>query len=201
MRDIILMTDYLRVEAVRSIQAKVGNLFTKYSGEFGKLKAPAEAVSAAIETSGRFIERHTSVICPGCRSVCCINRHSYLEPIDMICIYALGESPPLYKTEAGDEEPCQFLGEKGCILQRPLRPHRCNWYFCAQLLEHIQATHAHEYRSFIAGLRQINEKREALLAGFLDALKKAGYEMESPPNVVDEIYLRDNFFARRFDIL
>ncbi len=189
------MTDHRRVQAVRPIQAKVESFFTKYGGEFGRLKARAEAVSSAIEASGRFIERHTSVICPRCLSVCCINRHSYLEPIDMICIYALGERPPLYKTEVGDEEPCQFLGEKGCILRRPLRPHRCNWYFCAPLLEHIQATHVHEYRAFVAGLRRINEEREALLAVFFDVLKEAGHELESLTNALDEIYLRYNFFA------
>lgn len=196
-----VIKDNLRVKAMRSIQAKVEHFFMEHGDEFEKMKALAEAVSSAVEKSGRFVEHHTSVVCPECLSVCCVNRHSYLEAADMVCICALGGSPPLYKAEVGDEEPCQFLGEKGCILKRPLRPHRCNWYFCAPLLEDIQTVPPQAYRAFIAGLREINEKRETLLTIFCDVLKKTGYEPESPINVLDEIYLRDNFFARRFDIL
>lgn len=161
-----------RAETMRSIQAKVERLFREYGSEFEKLKTRAEAVASAVETSGRFVERHTSVVCPECFSVCCINRHSYLELVDMVCIYALGERPPVYKTEVADVEPCQFLGEKGCILRRSLRPHRCNWYFCTPLLEHIQTAHAHAYRAFIDGLRDINERRGALLAVFLQCLEE-----------------------------
>ncbi len=167
------------IEAVRLFQDRTAHLFATCGNECEELKTAARVVSSAVELSGRFVECHTSVVCPECLSVCCINRHSYPEPADIVCMYALGERPPQYDAKVGDTEPCQFLGKKGCTLRRPLRPHRCNWYFCSPLLEHIQTVSAPAYRDFIAGLREINEKREALLAAFYDVLKKAGYGPES----------------------
>jgi hypothetical protein len=164
------------ISVLYSIRKEVEELFAKYGDDLEKVRVRAEGVSAAIETAGAFIERHTSVVCPACPQVCCINRHSYHELRDVVCIYALGEKLPVYKKEAGDTEPCQFLGERGCSIRRPLRPHRCNWYFCGPLLEHIQTVSAREYRGFIADLRDINEKREGLFMTFANVLKGAGYE-------------------------
>jgi len=164
------------IGALYSIRKEVEELFAKYGDDLEEVRVLAEGVSDAIETAGTFIERHTSVVCPECLQVCCINRHSYHELRDVVCIHALGEKLPAYKKEAWDTEPCQFLGEKGCTLGRPLRPHRCNWYFCAPLLEHIQTVSAREYRRFVAGLRDINEKREGLFMTFANALKGAGYD-------------------------
>jgi hypothetical protein len=191
------MTDVFRgagthagIGALNSIREGMDLIFLKYAGELQGLKTSAEAVSSAIETAGSFIERHTSEVCPGCPEVCCINRHSYHGPVDLVCIYALGERPPLHKEGVGDSEPCQFLGKDGCTIRRPLRPHRCNWYFCAPLLDHIQTVSARQYRMFIAAQRTINQKREELLDVFLSILKRAGYDLEGPGRATDEIFFR-----------
>jgi hypothetical protein len=165
-----------RIEALQSAREEAEHVFAKYADELGGLKACADAASDAIETAGTFIERHTLVVCPECPQVCCINRHSYHEARDLVFIYAIGEKLPVSGKEAGDAEPCRFLGEKGCTLRRPLRPHRCNWYFCEPLLKHIQTVSARQYRGFIANLRDINEKREGLVNAFINVLKRAGYD-------------------------
>jgi len=182
------MRAHAGIEALNSIRKEMDFIFRKYGGELEGLKVSAEAVSYAVETAGSFIERHTSAVCPGCLEVCCINRHSYHELADIVCIYALGRRPPFYREKVGDREPCQFLGKEGCTLRRPLRPHRCNWYFCTPLLDHIQSVSAREYRGFIADQRAINRKREELLNAFFAILKRAGYDFEGPKSAPDEIF-------------
>jgi hypothetical protein len=177
-----------RIEALQSVREEVEYLFAQYEDKLYGLKVHAEAVSSAIEAAGFFIERHTSVVCPECPQVCCINRHSYHEPRDVVCICALGKRLPAFKKEAVDTEPCQFLGEKGCTLRRPLRPHRCNWYFCGPLLEHMQTAPVRQYRRFIADLRDINEKREGVINAFARALKRAGYDFGNLKRALDEIF-------------
>lgn len=176
------------IDAIYSIRKEVDDLFSKYGDDMEEVRDLAAGVSAAIETAGLFIDRHTSVVCPACLQVCCINRHSYHELADIICIRALGEIPRIYRRRAADTEPCQFLGERGCSIRRPLRPHRCNWYFCVPLLEHIQTVPAREYRRFIAGLRDINEKREGVVKAFASALKWAGYDFVHLRRASDEIF-------------
>ena len=176
------------IDALYYIRKEVEDLLSKYGDDLEEVRGRAAGVSAAVETAGLFIERHTSVVCPACHKVCCINRHSYHELADIICISALGERPPFYRRRAGDTEPCQFLGETGCSIRRPLRPHRCNWYFCGPLLEHIQTAPAREYRRFIADLRDINEKREGLVNAFASVLKWAGYDFAHLRRASDEIF-------------
>jgi hypothetical protein len=160
------------------------------------LKMHAEAVSSAVEKAGSFIERHTSEVCPACPEICCINRHSYHETADLVCIYALGYRPSAYRKDVGDREPCQFLGREGCTVGRPLRPHRCNWYFCTPLLDRIQAVPARTYRWFIDGQRTINRRREDLVNAFLNILKKGRYNFEGPKGALRMKLFSGSYFAQ-----
>ncbi|MEW6109701.1 MAG: hypothetical protein AB1632_11125 [Nitrospirota bacterium] len=132
----------------------------------GGVREIAADVSGLIETLSPFIQHHTEHVCPYCRKVCCINKHSYYEYEDIVYIYALGEKMLPYREGINDSEPCQFLGECGCTIRRSVRPYRCNWYFCSPLLEHIQNIPAAQYRKFIDCLNQITLKRTNLLEEF-----------------------------------
>jgi hypothetical protein len=137
------------------------------------LRMLARDAAEAVEALSPFIERHTSVVCPDCMRVCCMNRHSYHDPGDIVYLCSLGEGPPAYRKDIRDAEPCQFLGERGCGLRRSLRPHRCNWFFCAPLLDRLQSSPAREYRAFISGLEKINRRRERLITAF-DEITREG---------------------------
>ncbi len=177
-----------RINTLYSIRKEVDDMLAEYGDYMEEVRGRAAAVSAAVEKLGVFIERHTSVVCPACLQVCCLNRHSYHDLADIVCIRALGELPPVYGRGAADAEPCQFLGERGCSIRRALRPHRCNWYFCEPLLDHIKSVPAVEYRRFIAGLRDINEKREGLINTFTGALKSAGCDIGHMIRESDEFF-------------
>ena len=125
---------------------------------------PAVEVLEAIESLSPVIERYTRLVCPTCQSVCCIDRHSRYDDSDKIFLDSLGELPPERRDGMPETDPCQFLGERGCTMKRYQRPYRCTWYFCAPLLEAIEASGVREYRIFIEKLEEVTRKREALLS-------------------------------------
>lgn len=134
-----------------------------------RVRELAAELSGMIEDLSPFMERHTAALCPSCRAVCCINRHSRQAPEDMVFLLALGEEMPKSGKVTADTEPCQFLGESGCMLRRYVRPYRCTWYFCSPLLEQIRSMPAPEYRGFIHRLEQVSQTRESMLEAFRQA--------------------------------
>jgi hypothetical protein len=81
------------------------------------------------------IEEYTSAACPGCRDVCCKQKRSFPEAVDIRYFSLLGQPLPLPDPALDPEGPCQFMGEAGCNTARWLRPWRCTWYFCLPLLD------------------------------------------------------------------
>lgn len=130
----------------------------------------AFTIMAKINSIDYFIQQNTSAICPNCKNICCINRHGYYDDIDLFYIIALGLKPPLYRSDIDDEEPCQFLSDKGCSMERSIRPFRCNWYFCEALLLHMEEGPARPYRAFIKTFDEIIHLRSELQSRFTDII-------------------------------
>ncbi|MDA8340111.1 MAG: hypothetical protein M0Z70_12500 [Nitrospiraceae bacterium] len=141
----------------------------------------ARIVRFRIDEIDSFIQQNTSIVCPNCEKVCCINRHGYYDYEDLIYIHALGLKPPTYKEGVSDTDPCQFLSEFGCAIERSIRPFRCNWYFCDALLKHIENGPAKPYRTFIKQLDEIVDLRKEMLDEFFRILKENSlYTLSSP---------------------
>ena len=140
----------------------------------------ARNFAALIGEADPFIQRNTEEVCPECRKVCCINRHSYHTHFDVLYLRALGQEIPSHGAGIADSEPCQFLSARGCRLKRHLRPYRCTWYFCTPLLDHMRNAPVREYRSFISCLEQISGERELLLTAFLEIAKEARLITDMP---------------------
>ncbi|MGE5301259.1 MAG: hypothetical protein ACM3MB_09920 [Acidobacteriota bacterium] len=173
---------------LESIRNQVEQALLASGREMAGLRELAKEAADEIEALSPFIEQHTSAVCPDCERVCCLNRHSYPELDDIVYLYSLGERPPVYGQDILDTEPCQFLGELGCRLRRSLRPHRCNWFFCAPLLDRIQSLPARDYRAFIAGLQEINRRRERLITAFGVIMRKGPCDPGHLKVVSDEIF-------------
>ncbi|BCB97214.1 hypothetical protein JZK55_21360 [Dissulfurispira thermophila] len=139
--------------------------------EIAHVRDLARIIRFRIDEIDAFIQQNTSIVCPHCERVCCINRHGYYDYEDLIYIHTLGLKPPIYKEDLSDADPCQFLSEFGCTIQRAVRPFRCNWYFCNALLEHIEQGPAKPYRTFIRQLDEILELRKEMLDEFFRILK------------------------------
>ena len=118
-----------------------------------------------------FIQQHTSVVCPECRKVCCVNKHAHYECDDLIYILALGLEPHSYEQRT-DHEPCQFLSATGCRLDRTVRPSGCNWYFCDALYDSMEKASGKEYTAFDVSLQELADLWMELGAEFRGKLRK-----------------------------
>lgn len=113
-------------------------VFDSGHNELRNIKELAQKIKEGIEEISPFIQQSTEIVCQSCPNVCCINKHGYYSYEDLIYIHALGLKFPLYDFKRGDSDPCQFLSQKGCVMERSVRPSGCNWYFCEDLLDHME---------------------------------------------------------------
>jgi hypothetical protein len=96
----------------------------------------------------------------------------------LIYIYALGLKPPVYEEKIEDTEPCQFLSQNGCVIERALRPFRCNWYFCDDLLERMGNSAAKPYREFIDSFQEIIGLRKEMFDAFNGVASRHGFNVK-----------------------
>jgi hypothetical protein len=122
------------------------DIFLNHSGQLQRVKELAEKLKCLIEKISPLIEQITGTVCPCCADVCCISKHGYHNYEDLVYLSALGLKPPESEFGRKDTDPCRFLTEKGCSMERSVRPSGCNWYFCDPLLEEMEKRP--DYREF-----------------------------------------------------
>ncbi len=132
----------------------IEQFFRDHRESLGRVTDVARRVREGITVIDSFIQQHTSVVCPECRRVCCINKHAYYECDDLIYIYALGLEPHDYECRE-DDEPCQFLSSAGCVLDRTVRPSGCNWFFCDDLFDSMEKVRGRAYAEFDDSLSEL----------------------------------------------
>ncbi len=145
-------------------------LFYKEGHKLQRVKELAQRIKEGLEKISPFIQRSTEIVCPRCVNVCCINKHGYYNYEDLVYINALGLRPPDYDCEKRDSTPCQFLSEKGCVMDRSVRPSGCNWYFCESLFDYMEGRP--EYATFDNDLRYIADLWMELMDEFNRVVKK-----------------------------
>lgn len=143
--------------------------FRKQGHKLQRVKELAQRVKEGIERISPFIQQSTEAVCPNCEDVCCLSKHGHYNYEDLIYIYALGLKPPEHDFTRKDSDPCQFLSEKGCILERSVRPSGCNWYFCGSLFDHIEKRP--EYQEFDDDLRDVADLWMELTGEFAKVVK------------------------------
>lgn len=131
----------------------VKDLFENQEHKLQGVKMLAREIKDRIEKISPFIQQTTSAVCPYCKEVCCINRHGYYNFEDLIYFHALGLKPPPPASGNNDADPCRFLSDNGCSMERSLRPSGCNWYFCDSLLDKMEQNPG--YREFDDSLQGV----------------------------------------------
>jgi len=139
-------------------------IFSDCSEELKKVKKLVQKIKKEIEMMSPFIQEITKTVCSHCKDVCCISKHGYYSFEDLVYLYALGLKPPNYEFGRKDLDPCQYLSENGCSMERSIRPSGCNWYFCDSLLDHMEKRP--EYINFDDNLREIAELWLEMIEGF-----------------------------------
>lgn len=106
-------------------------------------------------------EPYTAKLCPGCPDPCC-RKPSKVTDFDLVLAQACGCALPSGKAsdqlvQAGVDilagryedtptEPCEYLGDRGCIFPRDLRPFECAQYICSFLKKEISPGDMREIR-------------------------------------------------------
>jgi hypothetical protein len=112
-------------------------------------KALALELKEAFYTVSPFIEKHTEIVCPDCINLCCKDRHGRHDENDLLFLTALEVNIPPDQPELEESDPCRYMTEKGCSLERWERPFRCTHFFCSPLLKSLENDNAKLYRAFI----------------------------------------------------
>ena len=134
-------------------------VFDLHPREVEGVRSLALEVKTGIDTIDPFIQEITAEVCPTCKSSNCINANGRFEWCDLIFLSAMGIELPHFRDGLGDEDPCQFLAEKGCFLPRTIRPYRCNWWYCDPLLEAFNRWRPRKQRMFISLMQNITQTR------------------------------------------
>jgi hypothetical protein len=152
------------------IAGHIEQVFNIQGHKLQKVKDLAQKIKEGIQNISPFIQHSTEVVCPRCSNVCCVSKHGYYNYEDLVYIYALGLKIHDYDFGKKDSTPCQFLSEKGCIVDRSVRPSGCNWYFCEPLLDYMEQRP--EYGKFDNDLKEVAEVWLEMMDEFARVVKE-----------------------------
>ncbi len=108
----------------------------------------AQEIRDTFDLVSPFIEKHTSMICPDCKKVCCSDKHGRYDSDDLSFLKALGIDVSQQESSGDETAPCRYITDTGCSLQRWMRPFRCTSFFCDPLLKSIENDNAKLYGAF-----------------------------------------------------
>lgn len=111
--------------------------------------------------------RHT---CPECEAPCCRVATLWYNFQDLLFLHlthqAVPESQPLRRFQ----EPCRYLGPRGCILDRSARPWICTWYICPPQTARLRKMGRIRRQETDAAIEEIKTLRHAMEERFIDIL-------------------------------
>jgi hypothetical protein len=126
----------------------------------------ADELRQAFRAVSPFIEKHTAIVCPECKKVCCIDKHGRYDNNDLVFLRALGAGKRHGLPDRDESEPCRFLNATGCSRERWERPFRCTQFFCDALLKSLENDNAKLYRAFVEYLQHLISVRQILVYFF-----------------------------------
>lgn len=160
------------LDELRALIDSLDRLFRDFAENFSETTELAQKIRDLIIEIDPFIETYSKRVCSVCRNICCLNKNSRYEYYDLIYILALRESFPVPKRNLKEGEPCYLLTERGCMIPRYLRPLRCNWYVCKELLRAMESAPARMYRNFSQRFSDMLELRQQMLSSFFRSLSQ-----------------------------
>jgi len=123
----------------------------------------AHEIKETFDLVSPFIEKHTLMLCPDCEKVCCADKHGRYDSDDLLFLNSLNIEASQDEHERNEEGSCRFITEKGCSLERWMRPFRCTFFFCDRLLNSIEDDNAKLYRAFTGYFQHLVFLRQKLL--------------------------------------
>jgi hypothetical protein len=120
-------------------------------------------IKEAFNTVSPFIEKHSAIVCPECKKVCCADKHGRYDDDDVTFLKSLGERHDQESNGMDKEGSCRFIFETGCSLERWRRPFRCTLFFCDALLKSLENDNAKLHMAFVEYFQYLVSLREKLI--------------------------------------
>ncbi len=126
--------------------------------------ASARRLKQLLIDASPLLEEFTSLVCPGCKDVCCRQKHGMFREGDKRYLEALGGTVPARDAHRPLEGPCELMGPRGCTDPRWMRPFKCTWYFCDSLLAALNEGPQKKARRLSAIMQEMIEVYDRLSA-------------------------------------
>lgn len=123
----------------------------------------ARELRDAFNSVSPFIDKHTSLVCPGCDKVCCRDKHGRYDSDDLEFLKSLGVKISRDQPERNESDPCRYLTGRGCSLKRWMRPYRCTFFFCDPLMKSLENDSAKLYQAFVDFFQHLVSVRQEFL--------------------------------------
>lgn len=108
--------------------------------------------------------------CDNCPDPCCAHAKVWLNFQDLLFIHLHNEILPPHQLRRNFDEPCRFLGLRGCTLPRLSRPWICTWYICPIQRQAMERDVPGGMAQTVATLARVKSLREEMEGHFLTAL-------------------------------
>lgn len=158
------------INELKKLIDRIESLFKNFPEILKESMSLAQEVKNRILKIDPFVDVYAKKVCSVCPNICCLNKNSRYEYDDLIYVLALREEFPLPQRKLNEKEPCYLLTEKGCKIPRYLRPLRCNWYFCNDLLKEMESAPARTFREFSNTFNEMLYIRQQMLNSFFQSL-------------------------------
>lgn len=86
-----------------------------------------------LRLADKLMDQLCAVACPWCPAPCCIDARVWLDQVDLAFIHLAGFEPPPAQLRDNLHQTCRYLGSRGCLLPRFIRPWVCTWHLCPTL--------------------------------------------------------------------
>ncbi|MFP4429427.1 MAG: hypothetical protein ACLFPB_08935, partial [Desulfovermiculus sp.] len=140
----------------------------RYSAENAALVTLAEAIAGNLQAVDPVMEQLCAATCPSCPEPCCLHADVRYDFRDLVFLHCRQQALPLHQPRLHPGRPCSYLGRRGCILPRSLRPFLCTWYLCPVQREMIHNASSQDMAHVLQRLQSIQQQRKDLEDEFIN---------------------------------
>jgi hypothetical protein len=121
--------------------------------------------------------RHT---CPECEEPCCRVAILWYNFQDLLFLHLTEQAVPKSQPLRRFQEPCRYLGPRGCILDRMARPWICTWYICPPQTARLRKMGRSRRQETDAAIEEIKALRHNMEEIFIEILFSWATERRGP---------------------
>jgi len=151
----------------REVNASLGWLLDRHANKRRPLEKMAAEIDAQCQALYPVMDRLCSETCPWCPDPCCLKAKIRWDLRDLLKLHLTGAPLPLAQPLDARTHSCRYLGPRGCLLARNLRPWICSWYVCPTQMARIDSDKLMRRTELESAILSIKKLRNELEAAFI----------------------------------